>query len=304
MACHRRPGRRLLALASVAAALLALPAAAATDRGRAQPFPDLILVNQDGESLRLHSDLLEGKVLVVNSFFTSCPTVCPKVTRRLKSVQNWLGSRLGRDVFMVSISVDPETDTPERLKAYAERFRAREGWQFVTGTTQSDWSITRFVLTSVTVLEIAFILVINRIWRWAWRNAPQLNVWIFPDLNGTWRGTLSSTWIDPDTKLPIDPIEATIAIKQDWRRVDVRLQTEEADSRSTRFWLEADRPFQRYRIWYGYDHEPHQAARPRNQPHDGFAYLEVEWEDEPEVLRGSYYTSRKTSGDMEFRRVS
>jgi protein SCO1/2 len=83
--------------------------------------------------MRLYSDLLKGKVVIINTFFTSCQTVCPPMTRGLAQIQEWLGDRLGKDVRMISISVDPATDTPPKLKQFGERFQARPGWFFLTG---------------------------------------------------------------------------------------------------------------------------------------------------------------------------
>ncbi|HVG29430.1 MAG TPA: SCO family protein [Pyrinomonadaceae bacterium] len=105
-------------------------------------FTDVELVDQDGKPRRLYSDLLKGKTVVVNAFFTTCTSVCPPMTRNLEKVQAALGERFGRDVFFVSISVDPEVDTPARLKDYAQKFHAKPGWTFVTGKKENvDWAL-------------------------------------------------------------------------------------------------------------------------------------------------------------------
>jgi protein SCO1/2 len=105
-------------------------------------FTDVELVNQDGEKMRFYSDVLKGKTVVINAFFTTCTSVCPPMNRNLEMVQEALGERLGKDVFIVSISVDPATDTPERLKAYAQKFHARPGWLFLTGKKENvDWAL-------------------------------------------------------------------------------------------------------------------------------------------------------------------
>jgi protein SCO1/2 len=90
-------------------------------------------VSQDGEEMRLYSDLLRDKVVVINAFFTSCKGSCPVVMATFASLQDWLGERLGKQVHLLSVSVDPETDTPAKLKAYAERLKAKPGWYFLTG---------------------------------------------------------------------------------------------------------------------------------------------------------------------------
>jgi len=123
----------------MAGALLGLAAAgfgrgAAADAGEAAPrFPDVVLVDQDGRKLRFYDDLVKGKVVLVNFIFTSCRGPCPLETAKLRQVQELLGDRVGRDIFMYSISIDPETDTPAVLKAYAQKFKVRPGWKFLTG---------------------------------------------------------------------------------------------------------------------------------------------------------------------------
>ncbi|PSJ45681.1 electron transporter SenC [Zobellella endophytica] len=99
-------------------------------------FPNTLLVNQHGEEVRFFDDLLKDKVVAINFIFTSCTDSCPLETARLKQVQDLLGDRVGRDIFFYSITIDPQTDTPEVLRQYAERFRVGPGWQFLTGAEQ------------------------------------------------------------------------------------------------------------------------------------------------------------------------
>jgi len=100
-------------------------------------FTDVVLVNQDGEKMRLYSDLLHDKVVVINSFFATCPGSCLPMERNLEKVQQALGDRMGREVHIISISVDPTVDTPANLKAYAKKLNARPGWYFMTGEKQN-----------------------------------------------------------------------------------------------------------------------------------------------------------------------
>src|SRR6185369_9293698 len=105
-------------------------------------FSDVELINQDGQKMRFYSDVLKDKVVVINTFFTTCTGVCPPINRNLEKVQEALGDRLGKDVFLISMSVDPETDTPSRLKEYSSRFHARPGWIFLTGKKENiDWAL-------------------------------------------------------------------------------------------------------------------------------------------------------------------
>ena len=112
------------------------PAGAAGDAGSiwgADYFPNIPLVTHEGKSVRFFDDLIKGKVVTINFIYTSCPDVCPLETAMLREVQEILGDRVGRDVFMYSITIDPERDTPEVLKKYAEKFDVAPGWLFLTG---------------------------------------------------------------------------------------------------------------------------------------------------------------------------
>jgi protein SCO1/2 len=105
-------------------------------------FSDVELIDQDGRKLRFYSDVLKNKIVVINAFFTTCTNICPPMNRNFEKMQEALGDRLGKDVFLVSISVDPETDTPARLKEYGRRFHARPGWLFLTGKKENvDWAL-------------------------------------------------------------------------------------------------------------------------------------------------------------------
>ena len=110
-----------------------------------QYFTDVSLVNQNGEKLHLYSDLLQGKIVIINSFFTSCENSCPRMSALFAGLQERLGARLGHDVFLLSFTVDPQIDTPERLKAYGERFNAKPGWIFLTGPTENvQFALNKF----------------------------------------------------------------------------------------------------------------------------------------------------------------
>lgn len=100
-------------------------------------FTDVVLLNQDGEKMRLYSDLLQGKVVIINSFFATCTGSCLPLTRNLEKLQAALGGRMGKDVHIISISVDPAVDTPASLKAYAKKLNAGPGWYFLTGNKES-----------------------------------------------------------------------------------------------------------------------------------------------------------------------
>jgi protein SCO1 len=96
-------------------------------------FPNLPVVTQDGKTLKFYDDVIKGKIVVINFIYTHCPDLCPLATARLGQVQEKLGDIVGHDLFLVSLTVDPERDTPERLKEFSASFSAGPGWLFLTG---------------------------------------------------------------------------------------------------------------------------------------------------------------------------
>ncbi len=83
--------------------------------------------------LKFYDDLIQDKIFVINFFYATCRDICPLTTARLGELQDRLGDRVGRDIFIYTISIDPETDTPARLKEYANAMHAGPGWLFLTG---------------------------------------------------------------------------------------------------------------------------------------------------------------------------
>jgi protein SCO1/2 len=107
-------------------------------------FTDVVLVNQNGEKMRFYSDLLQGKVVVINSFFGTCQGSCLPMNRNLEKVQQALGDRVGKDVRIISISVDSTVDTPALLKEYAKKLHAGPGWYFLTGDKENvDFALNK-----------------------------------------------------------------------------------------------------------------------------------------------------------------
>lgn len=96
-------------------------------------FTDVELVSHEGKKMRLYSDLMKGRVVVINSFFATCTSSCPAMNQRLEKIQTALGDRLGKDLYIISVSVDPAADTPAVLSAYARKWNARPGWFLMTG---------------------------------------------------------------------------------------------------------------------------------------------------------------------------
>jgi protein SCO1 len=96
-------------------------------------FPNVTLVSQDGKEMRFYDDMIKGKIVLINFMFATCHDACPLETAKLRQVQEQLGDRVGKEVFMYSITITPEHDTPEVLKEYMEQFKVAPGWQFMTG---------------------------------------------------------------------------------------------------------------------------------------------------------------------------
>src|SRR5215510_2086072 len=105
--------------------------------------PNVPVVTQDGKTLNFYDDLIKDKIVVLSFIYTSCKDICPLATSRLGEARDRLGDRVGRDIFFYSISIDPEHDTPQRLKQYADAFHAGPGWLFVTGLPE-DIQLIRY----------------------------------------------------------------------------------------------------------------------------------------------------------------
>jgi protein SCO1/2 len=107
--------------------------AAALHQDGADWFTNVEVNAQDGRTYRFYDDLLKGKIVLINFFFTGCDARCPLTTENLSRVQELLGPRVGKDIFMYSISLQPEFDTPDVLAAYARSYKIGPGWLFLTG---------------------------------------------------------------------------------------------------------------------------------------------------------------------------
>ena len=142
--CHDSESSQSTGRGSPNSAKITLPLASRTANGVASSgaaevgpaeryFGDAELIDQNGVQRRFFSDLLAGHVVVINSFFSSCGGSCPVMAGTLAKLQKHLGARLGREVVIVSISVDPEHDTPDKLKQWAQRYGAQPGWYLLGG---------------------------------------------------------------------------------------------------------------------------------------------------------------------------
>ena len=137
-------GRRAPPAPVLFACALAFSACAGRDGGQgpagvtgadssASPLSNVVLQTQDGRSVRFYDDLVKGRVVMINFMFTTCRRACPGTTTNLRRVQRALRDHVGRDLVMLSVSLDPEHDTPEVLKEYARVYGAGPGWYFLSG---------------------------------------------------------------------------------------------------------------------------------------------------------------------------
>jgi protein SCO1/2 len=133
----KRQLRRAAFAVALAGLVLSIALAQATplradSRWGAGYFPDVTLTTQDGKAVKFY-DVIKGKIVAIDLIYTNCQFACPIETSKLARIQQILGDRMGREVFFVSISIDPEHDTPAVLKAYGAKFNAGPGWTFLTG---------------------------------------------------------------------------------------------------------------------------------------------------------------------------
>jgi protein SCO1 len=99
--------------------------------------PQITLVRADGSSIDLKRELDDGRAVVMTFIYTTCTTICPVISQTLEQLQDKLGPQIGQ-VHLVSITIDPENDTPARLREYAAKFGAGPQWQYYTGTVDAS----------------------------------------------------------------------------------------------------------------------------------------------------------------------
>ena len=105
---------------------------ATTNSFSSSKIPNARVVDQNGKQLNFYTDLIKGKSVAINFVFTTCTAICPSLAATFRKVQQEARAR-GLNVQLISVSVDPTVDTPERLQEFAKKFKAEPGWTFVTG---------------------------------------------------------------------------------------------------------------------------------------------------------------------------
>jgi protein SCO1/2 len=122
-----------------------------TDKSRpiasmgAEFYTNAVLHTHDNKPVKFYDDLIKGKLVAINFIYTGCQKSCPRSTGNLQKAQQLLGSRVGRDIFMYTLTLKPEEDDPEVLKSYAQSHGAKPGWLFLTGN-EYDLTTIRFKL--------------------------------------------------------------------------------------------------------------------------------------------------------------
>lgn len=106
-------------------------------------IPDLLVVDQNGKQRKFYSDLIKDKVVVLSFFFTSCVNVCPAMSMALAKLQSNLGDKLGKDVYIITVTKDPATDTPQKLREWGKTTGVKPGWTMVTGKPAAIEKIVR-----------------------------------------------------------------------------------------------------------------------------------------------------------------
>ena len=118
---------------------------------KAPVVPDVVVLDQNNQKLHFYRDLVQGRTVAIDFIFTTCTTICPPLTANFARIQKIMQQRGNNDLRLISVTVDPENDTPERLKKYAEMFHAQPGWTFVTGSRsdlQQIWNAFNIYLSS------------------------------------------------------------------------------------------------------------------------------------------------------------
>jgi protein SCO1/2 len=182
-------------------------------------FPNVVLTDQDGTRLRFYDDLVKDKVVLINFMFATCHDACPLETAKLRQVQERLAGRVGRDMFMYSITITPSHDTPEVLKEYAAKFNVGPGWKFLTGN-EDDITLLRKKLglySEVTVEQaeghgMSLIVGNERTGVWMKRSSfdnPRVLARVMSDrlLNYASRVADDTSYVQAAHKIAIDPGE-------------------------------------------------------------------------------------------------
>lgn len=168
-----------------------------TTRWGADYFPNVTLTTHEGKPVRFFDDLLKDKVVVINFVYTNCGDTCPLETAAMANLQGILGERVGQDVFIYSITIDPKRDTAPVLKEYAKKFKAGPGWTFLTGKEADITLIRRKLGLYIEALQndderidhsLSLIMGNQRTGQWM-KRSPFENPYFLAEQVGSWLHT-------------------------------------------------------------------------------------------------------------------
>ena len=155
-------------------------------------FPNVELTSSKGEKHRFFDDLIKDKVVMINFIYTRCPDACPLETAKLSELYQILGDRVGEDVFMYSITIDPDHDTPEVLSSYMKTFQIEKGWEFFTGSEEDILLLRRKLGLYISEVNkdpldhnLSMIIGNQATGRWM-KKSPFENPYILATEIGTW----------------------------------------------------------------------------------------------------------------------
>jgi protein SCO1 len=128
-------------------------------------FTDTELLTQDGRQVRFYTDAMQGKTVLINVIYTNCKDACPLITQKLNETRAHVGDRFGREVFFITLTSDPERDTPGEMKAFAQKQGADvDGWTWLTGRKQDiDFLLRRLGQFSKHVEEHSTLLIAGNV---------------------------------------------------------------------------------------------------------------------------------------------
>ncbi|MGB1772510.1 MAG: SCO family protein [Planctomycetota bacterium] len=155
-------------------------------------FPNVELTSSKGEKHRFFDDLIKDKVVMINFIYTRCPDACPLETAKLSELYQILGERVGEDVFMYSITIDPDHDTPEVLSTYMKTYQIEKGWEFFTGSEEDILLLRRKLGLYISEVNkdpldhnLSMIIGNQATGRWM-KKSPFENPYILATEIGTW----------------------------------------------------------------------------------------------------------------------
>ena len=155
-------------------------------------FPNVELTGSKGEKFLFFDYLIKDKVVLINFIYTRCPDACPLETAKLSEVYQILGDRIGKDVFMYSITIDPDHDTPEVLDQFMQTYQIEEGWEFFTGKEEDILLLRKKLGLYISEVNkdpfdhnLSMIIGNQKTGRWM-KKSPFENPYILATEIGTW----------------------------------------------------------------------------------------------------------------------